>query len=64
MTIEHHTFAYDRNFFDDKLIAACSCGWESRRTSDTIEDAQERWDEHREAVFIEATETAQSGRQL
>jgi hypothetical protein len=57
MTIENHDFSYGENFFADEpygILPECSCGWEGRGVA-TILDAQDAWENHCDAVFMEAT---------
>ena len=57
MDSEVHDFMVGQNFFADEpyaILPECSCGWEGRGVT-TIKDAQEAWENHCDAVFMEAT---------
>ena len=50
-----HTFTYTQTFLEEGFGAACDCGWEHPIEFGSIEEAQEAWENHCDAVFMEAT---------
>ena len=54
MTTEHHVMELEQHFLVEGVTAWCSCGWSGRRR-DSGREAVEDFDNHCEAVFMEAT---------
>ena len=60
---EHHDFLIGQSFFADEpysVLPECSCGWEGRGT-ESVEDAQEQWENHCDVVFMEVTTSGREG---
>ncbi len=49
-----HTLWLDNAFKSDTWRASCSCGWDGRDRQ-THDEAQDDWENHCDAVFMEAT---------
>lgn len=50
---EEHDFLFYETFGDGSETAACSCGWTAE--VDDYEAAVDRWENHCDVVFMEAT---------
>lgn len=54
MSTEEHVLSIESSYLSGATIPMCSCGWEGPE-SDGVSDAVEKWDDHCDAVFYEAT---------
>ena len=48
-----HVLTIVQSFTSDDVTAECSCGWERGATDE--DDAVDRWENHCDVVFMEAT---------
>lgn len=56
--MNEHSLELVSDFTEDGYTPQCSCGWEGKRW-DLMVDAGDEWENHCDAVFMEATEGGQ-----